>query len=76
MCHGDYSAQRAAARLVTGDVDLGELAAPTEGGTWRSGDGAWLEYEGVFEPLVYEGIGITPDPARIGFFRLLYDLVS
>ena len=29
-----------------------------------------------FEPLFYESYGITPDPARIHFFRLLYDLVS
>jgi hypothetical protein len=31
-----------------------------------------VEFEGLF----YESYGLPPDPARIGFYRLLYDLVS
>ena len=42
------------------------------GGAWSVG---W-NFGEELEPLFYESYGITPDPARIRFFRLLYDLVS
>ena len=43
------------------------------------GHGGWStcwNFGERFEALFYESYGITPDPARIRFFRLLYDLVS
>ena len=35
-----------------------------------------LDFGEEFEPIFYESYGIMPDPVRIRFFRLLYDLVS
>ena len=64
-------------RKVTGYVDLGELGAADR--WWDVATGGWStcwNFGDEFEPLFYESYGITPDPARIRFFRLLYDLVS
>ena len=62
---------------VTGYVDLGELGAADR--WWDVAVGAWSvgwNFGEELEPLFYESYGIAPDPARIRFFRLLYDLVS
>ena len=62
---------------MTGYVDLGELGAADR--WWDVATGGWStcwNFGEQFEPLFYESYGITPDPARIRFFRLLYDLVS
>jgi len=79
VCHGDYCPPNVLLRdgVVTGYVDLGELGAADR--WWDVAAGGWStcwNFGDRFEPLFYDGYGITPDPARIRFFRLLYDLVS
>jgi kanamycin kinase len=79
VCHGDYCAPNMLLEegRVTGYVDLGELGVADRWwdvavGAWSAGWNFGPEHEARF----YEGYGIEPDPDRIGFFRLLYDLVS
>jgi kanamycin kinase len=79
VCHGDYCAPNLLleGRLVTGYVDLGELGVADRWwdvavGAWSAGWNFGEEHEARF----YEGYGIEPDPERIAFYRLLYDLVS
>jgi kanamycin kinase len=79
VCHGDYCAPNALLEggVVTGYVDLGELNVADR--WWDVAVGAWSagwNFGQALEPLFYEGYGIEPDPARIRFYRLLYDLVS
>ena len=79
VCHGDYCPPNVLLRdrEVTGYVDLGELGAADR--WWDVATGGWStcwNFGEEFEPLFYESYGITPDPARIRFFRLLYDLAS
>jgi kanamycin kinase len=79
VCHGDYCAPNALLQgaRVTGFVDLGELGAADR--WWDVAVGAWSvcwNFGEELEPLFYESYGIAPDPERIRFFRLLYDLVS
>jgi kanamycin kinase len=79
VCHGDYCAPNMLLEegRVTGYVDLGELGAADR--WWDIAVGAWSvgwNFGQELEPLFYESYGIAPDPARIRFFRLLYDLVS
>lgn len=79
VCHGDYCAPNVLLRegSVTGYVDLGELGAADR--WWDIATGAWSvswNFGEELEPLFYESYGVTRDPARIRFFRLLYDLVS
>lgn len=78
VCHGDYCPPNI---LITdgrasGYLDLGELgvadrwwdlAAATWSMTWNLGEG--------FEELFLAEYGIRPDPVRIRFYRLMYDLV-
>jgi kanamycin kinase len=79
VCHGDYCPPNVllVSGRVTGYLDLGELGVADRwcdvavGGwstCWNFGD--------ELEPLFYEGYGIAPDPERIRFYRLLYDVVS
>ena len=79
VCHGDYCPPNMLleGRRVTGYVDLGELGVADRWwdvavGAWSAGWNFGEEHEARF----YEGYGIDPDPARIRFYRLLYDLVS
>jgi kanamycin kinase len=79
VCHGDYCPPNALLHdgAVTGYVDLGELGVADR--WWDVATGGWStcwNFGEQFEPLFYESYGIAPDPARIRFFRLLYDLVS
>jgi kanamycin kinase len=79
VCHGDFCAPNMLLQdgRVTGFVDLGELGAADR--WWDVAVGAWSvgwNFGEELEPLFYEGYGIEPDPARIRFFRLLYDLAS
>jgi kanamycin kinase len=79
VCHGDYCPPNALLSdgEVTGYVDLGELGAADR--WWDVATGGWStcwNFGDRFEGLFYESYGIAPDPARIRFFRLLYDLVS
>ncbi len=79
VCHGDYCPPNVLLeeRRVTGYVDLGELGVADRWwdvavGAWSAGWNFGKEHEAHF----YEGYGIEPDPERIRFYRLLYDLVS
>ncbi len=79
VCHGDYCPPNVLLQggRVTGYVDLGELGAADR--WWDIAVGAWSvgwNFGETLERLFYESYGITPDPARIRFYRLLYDLVS
>jgi kanamycin kinase len=79
VCHGDYCPPNMLLQgwRVTGFVDLGELGAADR--WWDVAVGAWSvgwNFGEDLEPLFYESYGIEPDPARIRFYRLLYDLVS
>lgn len=79
VCHGDFCPPNALLEdwRVTGYVDLGELSVSDR---WSDiAVGAWSvgwNFGPALEPLFYESYGIEPDPDRIRFFRLLYDLVS
>jgi kanamycin kinase len=79
VCHGDYCPPNVLLRdgVVSGYVDLGELGVADR---WCDvATGGWStcwNFGERFEALFYESYGITPDPARIRFFRLLYDLAS
>ena len=77
VCHGDYCPPNVLRDddRVTGYVDLGELGVADR--WWDVAIGAWStcwNFGDELEPLFYEGYGIEPDPARIRFYRLLYDL--
>ncbi len=79
VCHGDYCAPNVLLQRgrVTGFVDLGELGAADR--WWDVAVGAWSigwNFGEELEALFYESYGIAPDPGRVAFFRLLYDLVS
>jgi len=79
VCHGDYCPPNVLLTegRVSGYVDLGELGVADR--WWDVAVGAWSagwNFGPEHEPLFYEGYRIAPDPARIGFYRLLYDLVS
>jgi kanamycin kinase len=79
VCHGDPCAPNMLLQgnSVTGYVDLGELGVADRWfdvavGGWSVEWNFGLE----LEPLFYESYGTDPDPDRIRFYRLLYDLVS
>ncbi len=79
VCHGDYCAPNVLldGDRVTGYVDLGELGVADR--WWDVAVGAWSvgwNFGVGLEPLFYESYGVTPEPDRIRFYRLLYDLVS
>jgi len=79
LCHGDYCPPNV---LIVGDrvagyVDLGEmgvadrwwdLAVATWSLTWNLGPG--------WDAAFLAAYGIAPDPNRLRFYRLLYDLAS
>lgn len=79
VCHGDYCLPNILieAGMATGFVDLGELgvadrwwdlAVASWSITWNLGPG--------YEDFFLEEYGVQKDPDRIGFYRLLYDVVS
>ena len=79
VCHGDFCPPNALVQdwRVTGYVDLGELGAADR--WWDVAVGAWSvcwNFGQELEPVFYESYGVDPDPERIRFFRLLYDLAS
>ena len=79
VCHGDFCPPNVVLLegRVTGYVDLGELGVADR--WWDIAVGAWSvgwNFGEELEPLFYDSYGIAADPARIRFFRLLYDLVS
>jgi kanamycin kinase len=79
VCHGDYCFPNV---LVEGDevtayLDLGELAVADR--WWDLAVASWSTTWNVgtgYQQLFLDSYGIDPDPRRITFFRLLYDLVS
>jgi kanamycin kinase len=79
VCHGDPCPPNflLEGNAVTGYVDLGELGVSDR---WSDvAVGAWSvgwNFGPELEPLYYESYGIDPDPERIRYYRLLYDLVS
>lgn len=80
VCHGDYCFPNVlldAGGSVTGYVDLGELGVADR--WWDVAIGAWSVTWNVgpgWEDLFYRSYGVQPDPRRIAFYRLLYDLAS
>lgn len=79
MCHGDYCFPNMLLQhgRVTGYLDLGELGLADR--WWDIAVGAWSvtwNVDPALEPLFYEAYGIEPDPERIRFYRLMYDLAS
>ena len=79
VCHGDYCPPNVLLDrgAVTGYLDLGELGVADR---WSDiAVGAWStcwNFGERLEPLFYESYGVEPDPPRIRYYRLLYDLVS
>jgi kanamycin kinase len=79
VCHGDYCPPNVVLTdgRVTGYVDLGELGVADR--WWDLAIGGWStgwNFGSEYEPLFYAAYGIDPDPGRIAFYRLLYDLAS
>lgn len=79
VCHGDYCLPNI--MVVDGEVvgymDLGELGVSDR--WWDIAVGAWSVTWNLgpgHEDRFYDAYGIEPDPDRIAFYRLLYDLVS
>ena len=80
VCHGDYCLPNVmldASGRVTGYLDLGELGIADR--WWDVAVGAWSANWNLgpgWEELFISSYGIAPDPQRIAFYRLLYDLAS
>lgn len=78
VCHGDACAPntlldsegRFAAHVDLGSLGVADRWADLAVAAWST---EW-NYGPGFEPLVYEGYGIDPDPERIAYYRLLWDL--
>jgi aminoglycoside phosphotransferase len=78
VCHGDACAPNTLlddAGRVAGFVDLGSLGvadrwADLAVGSWSLG---W-NYGAGYEPIFFRAYGIEPDPERISYYRLLWDL--
>lgn len=79
VCHGDYCPPNALLidGEVTGYVDLGELSVADR---WRDiAIGGWSvvwNFGPQYEALFYENYGVEPDPDRIAFYRLLWEMSS
>jgi kanamycin kinase len=79
VCHGDYCPPNVLLTdgVVTGYVDLGELGVADR--WWDVAIGGWStswNFGPELEPHFYESYGMAPDPDRMAFYRLLYDLAS
>ena len=78
VCHGDACTPNTLLHddgTFAGHVDLGSLGvadrwADLAVATWSLG----LDYGPGFERVLYDAYGIDPDPDRIFYYRLLYDL--
>jgi aminoglycoside phosphotransferase len=79
VCHGDYCFPNMLMEdgVVTGYLDLGELGLADR--WWDIAVGAWSvtwNVDARLEPVFYEAYGVEPDPERVRFYRLMYDLAS
>jgi kanamycin kinase len=80
VCHGDYCLPNVlldGSGRVTGYLDLGELGVADR--WWDVAVGAWSVTWNLgpeWEDRFYRAYGVDPDPDRIAFYRLLYDLAS
>jgi kanamycin kinase len=79
VCHGDYCFPNVFITdgRVTGFLDVGELGVADR--WWDIAIGAWSTTWNVdpkHEPLFYEGYGVDPDPDRIAYYRLLYEVAG
>ena len=79
VCHGDYCFPNVLLEdgEVTGYLDLGEVGVADR--WWDLGVALWSTEWNVgpgWEDLFLESYGIGRDEERIGYYRLLYDLVS
>lgn len=79
VCHSDYCLPNIMVidGEVVGYMDLGELGVSDR--WWDIAVGAWSVTWNLgpgHEDRFYGAYGIEPDPDRIAFYRLLYDLVS
>ncbi len=79
VCHGDYCFPNVLieGEAVTGYLDLGELAVADR--WWDVAVGSWSTTWNIgpgWEELFLDAYGLAPDPDRMAFYRLLYDLIS
>jgi kanamycin kinase len=79
VCHGDYCLPNVLLEGgdVAGFVDLGELGVADR--WWDLAVATWSlawNLGGGHEALFLAEYGAEPDPARMAFYRLLYDVVS
>ncbi len=79
VCHGDYCFPNVLVEdhAVTGYLDLGELSVADR--WWDIAVGSWSTTWNIgpgWEALFIEIYGVEPDPDRMMFYRLLYDLIS
>lgn len=78
VCHGDACAPNTLlddAGRVAGYVDLGSLGVADR---WADlAVGSWSldwNYGAGYQPTFFRAYGIEPDPRRIAYYRLLWDL--
>jgi kanamycin kinase len=79
VCHGDYCFPNVLIEdgSVTGYLDLGELAVADR--WWDLAVGSWSTASNIgpgWEEVFLDSYGVVPDPPRMTFYRLLYDLIS
>jgi kanamycin kinase len=79
VCHGDYCFPNVLVDDdgVTGFLDLGELGVADR--WWDVAVGSWSvdwNIEPGYDELFVSAYGLEPDPGRLAFYRLLYDLAS
>jgi len=80
VCHGDPCAPNTvldAAGRVAGHVDLGSLGVADR---WADlAVGSWSldwNYGAGYQSLYFQAYGVEPDPERIAYYRLLWDLAE
>lgn len=79
VCHGDYCFPNVLIEgdAVTGYLDVGELAVADP--WWDVAVASWSTTWNVgpgWENVFLDAYGVEPDPPRMTFYRLLYDLIS
>jgi aminoglycoside phosphotransferase len=77
VCHGDYCLPNVmfTGEAVSGYLDLGRVAISDP--WWDLAAGSWSVTRNLgpgWEELFLSAYGVAPDPDRLAWFRLLYDL--